>query len=248
MRDIVKRCRCLSRNCLKMIAVVSMIIDHLGKVCFSENSFWWIVSRSVIGRLAFPLFGFLFIDGCLRTKRPWRHFFDLVFFMVLSEPGYDRLVSGSWCSWECQSIMVAWVLIWYMIVLLKYLYEMYGHNTLDKSLWVFGSFMVIVVFAIAAGFCKVDYDWCGPIAIGLGLMIYYSTGSLFWCGTTISIITAGAYFLPGFLLAIPIYYCYDEKRICSKNQVLKYLGYAFYPVHLTVIGFVLDALKLIPPG
>ncbi len=55
----------LSGNCLKILAAVSMVIDHVGMLLFPQNE----VLR-IIGRLAFPVFSFMICEGCKYTKKP----------------------------------------------------------------------------------------------------------------------------------------------------------------------------------
>ena len=53
----------LTGNQLKIIALITMTIDHIGKLIFPQYR----VLR-VIGRLAFPIFAFMIAEGCKYTK------------------------------------------------------------------------------------------------------------------------------------------------------------------------------------
>ena len=62
---------CLSNFVLKIIAIVTMTIDHIG-VILAENvggNFWLSLTCRYIGRLALPIFCFLLVEGVLHTKR-----------------------------------------------------------------------------------------------------------------------------------------------------------------------------------
>ena len=53
----------LTNNQLKMIAVISMTVDHIGHILFPQML--WL---RAIGRLAFPIFAFMIAQGCRHTR------------------------------------------------------------------------------------------------------------------------------------------------------------------------------------
>ena len=53
----------MSRNALKVIACVSMLIDHIGYILLPEVAY-----LRYIGRLAMPIFAFFIGEGCLYTR------------------------------------------------------------------------------------------------------------------------------------------------------------------------------------
>ena len=55
--------RRLSSNALKLTACVCMAVDHIG-IVFMDNNY---IMRAV-GRLAFPIFAFLLVQGLLHTS------------------------------------------------------------------------------------------------------------------------------------------------------------------------------------
>ena len=70
----------MSSFILKMIAIVSMFIDHLGYAIFSKFSYF-----NYIGRLAFPIFAFQISEGYTHTKNLKRYFFRLFLFALISQ-------------------------------------------------------------------------------------------------------------------------------------------------------------------
>ncbi len=67
----------LSSFVLKIIALVTMTIDHVGAIVLANigmtNSVLYLVTR-MIGRIAFPLFVFMVVEGVIHTKHPLRYF------------------------------------------------------------------------------------------------------------------------------------------------------------------------------
>ena len=75
----------MSAFILKLIALASMIIDHIGAVFPDTISIWF----RVVGRLAFPIFVFLLAEGFRHTKSSRRFLIRLGFFAIISEPVFD---------------------------------------------------------------------------------------------------------------------------------------------------------------
>jgi len=65
---------------LKLIALITMTIDHIGAILLYNlgyaNTFIYIFLR-FIGRFALPLFAFMIVEGVIHTKKPWRYFLRL---------------------------------------------------------------------------------------------------------------------------------------------------------------------------
>lgn len=71
---------CLSGNTLKIIAAVTMFIDHLGFVFFPFEP----ICR-IIGRVSFPIFAFFIAVGCKYTKNKLRYFLQMAVLGVIFE-------------------------------------------------------------------------------------------------------------------------------------------------------------------
>lgn len=65
---------------LKIIAAVSMTIDHVGAMFFPGQLYW-----TCIGRLAFPIFCFLIANGFFYTRSKLKYFIRLVVCAFLSQ-------------------------------------------------------------------------------------------------------------------------------------------------------------------
>ena len=80
--------RFLNSNYLKLIALISMLFDHVGKVMdffYPSNEIISGINNafSIIGRIAFPIFIFLIIEGFAHTKNLKNYFLRLSIMALL---------------------------------------------------------------------------------------------------------------------------------------------------------------------
>lgn len=74
----------LSGSALKVIAMISMVIDHIALYLMEHGTVLYETMRC-IGRIAFPVFAFLIAEGFIHTRSRYRYFFTLLGFAVISE-------------------------------------------------------------------------------------------------------------------------------------------------------------------
>ncbi len=83
----------LSGSALKVIAMISMVIDHVALYLMEHGTVLYETMRC-IGRIAFPVFAFLIAEGFIHTRSRYRYFFTLLGFAIISEiPWY--LLNGA---------------------------------------------------------------------------------------------------------------------------------------------------------
>lgn len=90
---------------LKMIGAASMLLDHIGYMFVPGYSFY-----RVIGRLAFPIFAFLIVEGALHTRDFKKYAGRIALFALLSEIPYDLVMSGKLFDWQASNILVTFLI------------------------------------------------------------------------------------------------------------------------------------------
>lgn len=208
-----------SAEALKLLACATMLIDHIGAVLFPKN-----LLLRIIGRIAFPIFCFLLVEGVYHTKNPTRYALRLSVALVLSELPFDLCFCGHF-SWERQSVMFTLLLGFLMLHLTKDL-------SLPKKL------LLTIPFALIAEALHTDYGALGIAMIALFAFTRGFDDSLLlqWCGLALLCLSVFfSNFLQLFCVAamVPISMYSGQKRTGSKT--VQWFFYLFYPVHLTVL-------------
>ncbi len=225
---IPDRFKVLSGSALKVLAVVTMIIDHIGShlvdrsiVLFEWGSYSLTLYRAMrdIGRLAFPIFCFLLIEGFLHTRSKVRYGVSLAALAVISEIPYDLEHNGT-ILYLGQNV--------FFTLLLGYLGLCAIEKCYSKPI---PALICVVGLALIALHLRADYDIVG---FGFILVLYgLRRNELLRIFTGIML---GNYrFVMLAFLPISLY---NGKRGFIKGPFLKYLFYFIYPVHIFIIYLI----------
>lgn len=227
----------LSGSTLKLIAMLSMLIDHIGAVIVGpytdsvlERDGYDTVRRltecydllRAIGRIAFPIFCFLLIEGFIHTKNVWRYAARLLLFAILSEVPFNLAFRGKIFDIGYNNVLITLLIGLLMMIGLQTVKDRMQISSVYKTLL---SLPVIGVSMFIAYLLKTDYSYIGVFSIA---MLY-----LFRDSRIRQAIVGAASFcweLPAPLAFIPIY-LYNGKR----GWKMKYAFYLFYPLHLLVL-------------
>ncbi len=75
---------------LKILAIIAMLIDHIGAILISgTNNYWLYFACRAVGRLAFPIFAFLIVEGLRHTRDVRKYLLRLLAFAAISEIPFD---------------------------------------------------------------------------------------------------------------------------------------------------------------
>ena len=210
----------LSGSSLKVIAMISMVIDHVALYLMEHGTVLYETMRYV-GRIAFPVFAFLIAEGFIHTRSRYRYFFTLLGFAVISEiPWY--LLNGADGTHNVMFTLA------FGVATLMVLENLLQRSMVLGFLWTLG-------MAGLASWLGVDYEWRGILVIvifylfnGYNDSFPYSRGMQFFCTFTLMM----HYGVIGTVMACIFLYLYNGKRGFIQGSIVKYGFYAFYPVHL----------------
>lgn len=213
---------------LKYIAFISMFIDHFNKAIITPylNYQEPLVAIStifdIIGRIAFPIFAFMIVEGFYKTKSRGKYLRNLLIFAIISEIPYDMFQSKVFINNRSQNIMWALALGLLTLIIVDKLKE----KIKNKYAWLSLSILIVGVNAIIATLLSFDYDYYSIIIIFI-LYLFYDKR---FVGSLISylVIIKEVYAILGF--AVINFYNGEKGR---QNKLFNYL---FYPVHLLILG------------
>lgn len=213
-------CHILSGNCLKWIALITMIVDHTAMVFISSNSQLYLIMRG-IGRIAFPIFCFLLIEGFYYTHNFWKYAASLGIFALISEIPYNLIRGNSIFYANKQNIFFTLLLGLLMIKLMKF--------KKDVIAWR------LIAFMGAGGIAQLfhlDYGMFGIMQIA-GFYFCRQSSLIRNIVLILLNLSQGGLQSLGAAAVIPIE-CYNEQR----GKQWKYFFYAAYPAHLMILYFL----------
>jgi len=218
----------MNRNVLKIIAVVTMLVDHIGWQFFPD-----IVWLRVIGRLAFPIFAFFISEGMRYTRDRKRYILTMLLIGVISQVFYSFLAERV----TNLNIMFTFVFAGVLIVLIEKVQK--ENKKMDVLMLTLFIVFVLLVWCLT----MVSYGILGVVlvlafyfiknkplkyTIGALILIFMSLFEAIIGGFTFRSIIQVFSVLSVVIIAL----CYNGQ----KGKInLKYLFYVFYPLHLAVI-------------
>lgn len=257
--------RFLDGNALKIIAAVTMLIDHIGAAILlplhltgiHANGQWidiYSIFRTV-GRTAFPIFAFLLAEGFFYTHSRKKYFGRLVLFALLSEIPYDMAFYGQAVYRNSQNVFWTLAIGFFVIWGLEALYQRYaaGWKLIKKNGMGYGlsswegrgrayyqmSACLPAVLFIFAGWLTAEIlrtDYAG-YGVLLVVLFYFGKHAKIWPVLT----CLGGYLLflwePWCLIGFVLILCYSGIRKPT-GKGFQYFFYLFYPVHLLIFGLI----------
>ncbi|MCR5501837.1 MAG: conjugal transfer protein TraX [Lachnospiraceae bacterium] len=241
----------LSGSTLKIIAEITMLIDHTAATILErylddkgvDLSFSHIGDGSLgslqilyfamrlIGRIAFPIFCFLLVEGFYYTHHLLRYSGRLFLFALISEIPFDLAISDKWISWKYQSVY--WTLLIGLLTLWGIEAVKIALRKRSKGFRIFVESLVAIAGMAVALLLRTDYSAAGVLTIVLMYDFRKNRSAQMAIGCTSLCLFSSIFEFTAYL-TIPLVRKYNGKR----GLELKYLFYAFYPVHLGILALI----------
>ncbi|MCI6203928.1 MAG: conjugal transfer protein TraX [Lachnospiraceae bacterium] len=243
---------------LKMIAVITMLIDHsaatiLERILVQMPSWapatvdnweqWYRLDLLLrgIGRMAFPIYCFLLVEGFHYTHSRRKYAARLFVFALISEVPFDMALNQSVLEFSYNNVFFTLFLGLLVIMAADWVMERFSSDNLTSEI---GRITLLVVIgmvgcALASYVISCDYGASGVIAI----YIMYLLRSKQELGFALAVVSLGVFSgeleLLALLMLIPLHF-YNGTR----GKQHKYFFYAFYPLHLLLLALIAWGLGL----
>lgn len=217
---------------LKLFAIIAMTLDHIGAVFFPEQL--WL---RMIGRIAFPIYCFLLVEGYRHTKSIRKYIFRLFICAVVSEVPFNLVFFGSVFYPGSQNVF--WTLL---IGLLSIWLSDYVNSRAGGSAFRLG-YAAYAAGCILALLIKPDYGYFGILLIFVFYELGYSKAAMF-AGALFLFFMMNKIQLFG-LFAFGLIFIYNGKRGYS-GRALSRAFYLFYPAHLLAVYCIERFIDYVP--
>lgn len=238
----------ISQEGLKLIACVTMLIDHIGATLvlryiqstpgFLPEMISLYYGMRIIGRIAFPIYCFLLTEGACLTRNPRKYALRLFVGMLLAEIPFDLAFSYQGFvpfDWTSNSVMVTLLLGFLMIEAMKRM-EGFWKVALILPFYVFAEILQtdyagLGILVIAAFFLTRGVNHEKLLRLIVLMLVLTSGGKNFQLfGIWISLESFAVFAL------IPIF-CYDGRKL-TNSKVAQWAFYLFYPMHILVLALL----------
>lgn len=230
---------------LHILAMVCMLCDHLWGTVIPGND--WL---TCVGRIAFPIFAFLIVEGYFHTSNMKKYALRILFFAILSEIPFNLAIGSRLLYPLHQNVL------WSFLISIG-LIHWNEHAVKSGKLWKRCLIGLLSVFiATLAGLLfMVDYYHAGILTV---LAFYFFRGKRWPCriGQLVCLAYINLEILGGLvydftlfgfdftvaqqgfaLLALIPIWLYRGKQ-GYYNRYIRFLYYSFYPLHLLILGIL----------
>ena len=230
-------------NLLKIVAMLTMLCDHAGKMLFPQYR-----AMRIIGRIAFPIYAYCIAAGCVYTRNPLNYLRRIVLLALISQPIYavsmahevSAMYAVSFAEHPLRAALNFYVYSWnHPNILASLAFGLMLIWALRERQIVLGAGVLLLIWLIQS---KLDYGIRG-IAL---MLLFYIFCTKWWISLPVVLVyilwwglKGSGYNLFGVsfgiqtfaIMALPLIYIPTH----SPLRLPKWLFYAFYPAHLILI-------------
>ncbi len=221
--------------------MTAMLIDHTAIIFMSGDKAFhqpycvignypvtdYFLCRNIVGRLAFPIFAFLIVEGYHHTSNRRKYAQNLLLFAIISIIPWN-LVHGDLLYHSSQNVLFTLlfgVILMFQTDKISQYYSQHSHFPLVQTL-------TIILELIAIQLLHTDYGATGVVYI---VLLHVLRGNIL--NQSIATFATFAYnkFHRFNILALIPLSMYNGKRGFIQGKWAKYVMYAFYPLHLIIL-------------
>lgn len=231
---------------LHIFAMTFMLFDHMWAT-ITPGRDW----MTFLGRIAFPIFAFMIVEGYYHTKDFKKYVFRMLIFAIISEVPFDMMYQGIPVYPFHQNVMWTFLIALIAMKLMDKTKDRAKEKG-NKALTVLGC-ALISILAIILGFAGfVDYYGTGVATV---LIFYFFRGRKWWCylGQFLGIFYINFELLAGrtywinifgneveviqqaFAILSLLFIWLYKGRQGYHSKWFQYFCYAFYPGHIIVL-------------
>jgi hypothetical protein len=225
----------MDRNALKIIALITMTIDHIGFFLLTPDTTLYLATR-IIGRIAFPLFAFMIVEGFFHTRDLAGYIKRLIvlglaveFILVMFYAVYDiNLIVIPFTPGHLVQFNIMWTLLLGLL-------GVYILNQENKDLYGVLPLLFLVSYFLPYGFygfgLMLIWGWIRQKKISYLFILILSLVYMIFPLVGEPRIPDSSYIQLCSLLALPLIYFYNGKSSIK----YRFLFYWYYPAHIVVL-------------
>ena len=239
----------LNSNWIKIIAIIAMTIDHIAWLLFPGYPHDTIpIVMHIIGRITCPIMCYFIAEGYHYTKDITKYTQRLFVFAIISHFTYV-FFSANFIDWKSfipfyygeilNQTSVMWALAW-GLVMLRIAYSERIKESIKPVLviliclitfpsdWSCIASLCVLAFGTNRGNFRKQMIWM-VFYVAIYAIVYFFALNKIYGLIQMAVV-----------LAIPVIMMYNGQRGHSKriNNIMKWLFYIYYPLHLLIIGWV----------
>ena len=245
----------LTSNDLKIVAIITMLIDHMGYYLYSYINLETYIAFRIIGRISMPIFTFLIVQGFLYTKNLKKYISRILGLALITQICFGILhyINITYFPYYRNEVYrIVNILFSYGLSLIL-LYVLSQKKIIKKYNDIINIFIkIIIILLILIAYLNFEFDYglrIPFIMIGLYFIeklcpkdtlankLKYLSLILVVFLLSLIKVENGIICKYAMLLSLIFIAFYNGKK-GNTNNFIKYSFYAFFPIHHTILYLI----------